>query len=72
MDCFLRRAVLWRNSRIDREIQKTLEDLRALVGQLQAKDRVKEAYAERPLLRADKLLRTLGKVIDRPVVLPAE
>jgi hypothetical protein len=67
----LERAVLWSNSRISRDVQKTLEDLRDLADQLQDDNLVTTAYRDRPLARADKLLRKLGKTIDRPVVLPA-
>lgn len=67
----LERAVLWSNSRISRDVQKTLEDLRDLADQLQDERLVTTAYRSKPLARADKLLRKLGKTIDRPVVLPA-
>ncbi len=66
----LERAVLWSNARIGRDVQKTLDDLRDLADQLQDKSRATKAYREKPLLRADKLLRKLGETIDRPVVLP--
>jgi len=65
------RAILWSNSRISRDVQKTLEDLRDLADQLQDEKLVTKAYRDRPLARADKLLRKLGKTIDRPIVLPA-
>lgn len=67
----LERAVLWSNSRISRDVQKTLEDLRDLADRLQDEELAATAYRDKPLLRADKLLRKLGKTIDRPVVLPA-
>lgn len=67
----LERAVLWSNARISRDVQKTLDDLRDLADQLQDKNRAAKAYREKPLLRADKLLRKLGEIVDRPVVLPA-
>ena len=67
----LERAVLWSNSRISRDVQKTLEDLRDLADQLQDEKLATTAYRNRPLARADKLLRKLGKTIDRPIVLPA-
>lgn len=67
----LERAVLWSNARISRDVQITLDDLRDLADQLQDKNRAAKAYREKPLLRADKLLRKLGEVVDRPVVLPA-
>ena len=67
----LERAVLWSNSRISRDVHKTLEDLRDLADQLQDKNLAETAYREKPMIRADKLLRKLGKAIDRPIVLPA-
>ena len=67
----LERAVLWSNSRISRDVQKTLDDLRDLADRLQDEKLAADAYREKPLLRADKLVRKLGKTIDRPVVLPA-
>ncbi len=67
----LERAVLWSNSRISRDVQKTLEDLRDLADQLQDENLAAAAYRDKPLVRADKLLRKLGKTIDRPIVLPA-
>jgi len=66
----LERAVLWSNSRIDRDVQKTLEDLRDLADRLQDEELAARAYREKPIVRAEKLLRKLGKAIDRPVVLP--
>ncbi len=67
----LERAVLWSNSRIDRGVQETLEDLRDLADRLQDKELAARAYREKPIVRAETLLRKLGKTIDRPVVLPA-
>lgn len=67
----LERAVLWSNSRIGRDVHKTLEDLRDLADRLQDKNLAETAYGEKPIARAEKLLRKLGKTIDRPVVLPA-
>ena len=66
----LERAVLWSNSRISRDVQETLEDLRDLADQLQDEKLAAAAYRDKPLVRAEKLLRKLGKTIDRPIVLP--
>lgn len=65
----LERAVLWSNSRITRDVQKTLENLRDLADQLQNKNQAEMAYREKPIVRAEKLLQKLGKTIDRPVLL---
>ena len=67
----LERAVLWSNSRINRDVHKTLENLRDLSHQLQDKNLADSAYGEKPMARTEKLLRKLGKTIDRPIVLPA-
>lgn len=68
----MERAVLWSNARIDRELYKTLEGLRDLANRLQDADLAAEANQKRPVVRAEKILRTLGKQIDRPVVLPVQ
>jgi len=68
----LERAVLWSNSRITRDVQKTLENLRDFADQLQDKDLTESAYREKPIVKAEKLLRKLGKTIDRPVLLQTE
>lgn len=67
----LERAVLWSNSRITLDVQITLENLRDLADRLQDEDLATTAYRDKPLAKADKLLRKLGKKIDRPIVLPA-
>ena len=68
----LERAVLWSNSRIDRDVHKALEGLRDLADRLQDKKLAESAYSEKPMRRAEKLLRKLGKTIDRSVVLSEE
>lgn len=68
----MERAVLWSNARIDRELYKALEGLRDLATRLQDADRAAEANQKRPVVRAEKILRTLGQQIDRPVVLPGQ
>ena len=65
----LERAVLWSNARIDRRVHKTLESLRDLAAQLQEPQLARQAMSEKPLVRADQLLRELGKMVDRPVAL---
>lgn len=67
----LERAVLWSNSRINRDVHTTLEKLRDLADRLQDDGLAVDAYDDKPLVRAEKLLRKLAKIIDRPVVLPA-
>ncbi len=68
----MERAVLWSDARIDRELHKTLEGLRDLANRLQDADLAAEANQKKPVVRAEKVLRTLGKQIDRPVVLPVQ
>lgn len=66
----IERAVLWSNARIDNDVHRTLEELRDLAGRLQDADTSAKANKNKPVIRAEKLLRKLGKQIDRPVVLP--
>ena len=68
----LERAVLWSNSRISRDVHKTLENLRELADRLQDKELADSAYGAKPIVRAEKLLRKLGETIDRPVLLRAQ
>lgn len=65
----LERAVLWSNSRIDRGVVKTLDELRDLALRLQNVKDAKAARQERPIKRAENLLVNLAEEIDRPVVL---
>jgi len=65
----LERAVMWSNARIDRRLQKTLESLRDLAVRLQDAQQAKKASGEKPIVRAETLLRELAAVVDRPVVL---
>lgn len=67
----LERAVLWSNARVDKKVFNTLESLRDLATQLQDDKQALKAHRKKPLVQADKTLRELGKLIDRPVVLPA-
>ena len=68
----LERSVLWSNARIDRKVVQSLDGLRDLAAQLQDPQRAARSRAERPVARAEALLRELGKTIDRPVVLPEQ
>ena len=68
----LERSVLWSNARIDRRVVQSLDGLRELAAQLQDPARAARSRRERPIVQAEKLLRELGKTIDRPVVLPEE
>lgn len=65
----LERAVLWSNSRIDRGVVKTLDELRDLALRLQDPKDAAAARKARPVKRAENLLIKLGKEIDRPVAL---
>jgi hypothetical protein len=68
----MERAVLWSNSRISRDVQTTLENLRDLADQLQDKDLTEKAYREKPIVQAEKLLLKLSKTVNRPVLLQPE
>lgn len=66
----MERAILWSNAAVTREVHKTLEELRELAGRLQDPQRSARAFAEKPIVRAERLLRKIGEQIDRPVLLP--
>jgi len=68
----MERAVLWSNARISRSVQKSLEELRDLATKIQDQNLAGRAYGEKPILRAERLLRELGEVIDRPVVVSVQ
>jgi len=68
----MERAVLWSDSRISRDVQTTLENLRDLADQLQDRDLAEKAYREKPIVQAEKLLLKLSKTVDRPVLLQPE
>ena len=69
----IERAVLWSDVAVTRDVQKTLEDLREIAGDLQDPARAARAYRERPVVRAENLRRKGGKQIDRRILvaLPA-
>ena len=68
----MERAVLWSNSRIDRNLVNTLDNLRNLAVRLQDDKDAAAARSQRPIRRAEQALVELGKKIDRPVVLEIE
>ena len=65
----LERAVLWSNERVARDVVKTLDGLRDLAIRLQDPGKAASARAEKPVVRAEKLLVKLGQQIDRPVLI---
>jgi hypothetical protein len=65
----MERAVLWSDSRINRNLVATLDGLRDLALRLQDPDDAAAARKDRPIKRAENLLIELGKQIDRPIVL---
>lgn len=66
----MERAILWSNVAVTREVHRTLEELRKLAGRLQDPQTSARAFAEKPIVRAERLLRKIGEQIDRPVLLP--
>lgn len=66
----MERAVLWSNIAVTRDVHVTLEELRAVAGRLQDPKTAPQAFAEKPIVRAERLLRDIGGQIDRPVLLP--
>lgn len=68
----LERAMLWSNASIDDDVHDTLEDLRETAGELLSRETADAAFRERPIVRADRLLRKIGEQINRRVWLPAD
>lgn len=66
----MERALLWSNVAVTREAHATLEDLREIGSLLQDPETSARAYKEKPVVRAEQLLRKIGKQIDRRVLLP--
>ena len=66
----IERAILWSNVVVTREVHTTLEGLQELAGELGDPETSARAYRERPIVRAESLLRKIGKQIDRRVLLP--
>jgi hypothetical protein len=66
----MERAMLWSNVAVTREVHATLEDLRKIASLLQEPQKSARAYKEKPVVRAEQLLRKIGKQIDRRVLLP--
>jgi len=66
----IERAILWSNVAVTREVYATLEDLQELAGKLGNPETSARAFRERPIVRAENLLRNIGKQIDRRVLLP--
>lgn len=66
----LERTVLWSDSRIGRDLLKALDGLRDMAVALQDPAGAERAYRQKPIVTADKVLRDLGRRLDRPVVLP--
>ncbi len=66
----IERAILWSNVAVTREVHSTLEGLQKIAGELGDPETSARAYRERPMVRAERLLRKIGKQIDRRVLLP--
>lgn len=66
----IERAILWSNATVTREVHSTLEGLQKLAGELGNPETSARAYRERPIVRAENLLRKIGQQIDRRVLLP--
>lgn len=66
----IERAILWSNIAVTREVHTTLEGLQELAGKLRDPETAARAYRERPIVRAEVLLRKIGVQIDRRVLLP--
>lgn len=66
----LERAILWSDAPITRDVYKALEGLRDAAQRLQDPKRSARALRDKPLRRADRLLREIGEQLDRRVLLP--
>lgn len=66
----IERAILWSNVAITREVHRTLEGLQKLAGEIGNQETSARAYRERPIVKAESLLRKIGEQIDRRVILP--
>lgn len=66
----IERAILWSNIAVTREVHTTLEGLQEIAGKLRDPETAARAYRERPIVRAEDLLRKIGVQIDRRVLLP--
>ena len=66
----IERAILWSNLAVTREVHTTLEGLQIIAGELGNPETSARAYRERPIVKAETLLRNIGKQIDRRVLLP--
>ncbi len=65
----LERTLLRNNMAVNREIATILQNLRDVAGRLQGEKTFEQAYKEKPVVRAERLLRKIGKDIDRPVLI---
>ncbi|MDX1405005.1 MAG: hypothetical protein R3192_10715 [Woeseiaceae bacterium] len=68
----LERALLRNNVPVSREVHATLEDLRDVAGRLQGANTFEQAYREKPVVRAERLLRQIGMQIERPVLIATQ
>ena len=66
----IERAILWSDVAVTREVHDTLEGLQDLAGKLGNPETAARAFRERPIVRAETLLRKIGEQIDRRVLLP--
>lgn len=65
----LERALLRNNLTVNRDVAATLEKLRQLASRLQGEKTFAQAYREKPVVQAERLLREIGKDIKRPVLI---
>lgn len=65
----LERAMLWSNVPVTREVHRTLEGLQDVAGELQSPETSSRAFRDKPVVRAENLLRKIGEQMDRRVLL---
>ncbi len=65
----LERTLLRSNKAVNREVATTLQNLRDIAGRLQGEKTFEQAYKEKPVVRAERLLRKIGMDIERTVLI---
>lgn len=65
----IERAILWSNVAVSRNVQKTLDGLRELADELRSPATSSRAFKDRPIVRAENLLKKVGPQIDRRILI---
>lgn len=68
----LERAVLWSDSRVDRQTVRALDSVREMGSDLQSSDRPIEVYRDKPIALAADTLKKIGVHLERKVWITAK